>query len=171
VAAHLTLDDLARLPAPGMDAPTKLAFAPDGRSVTFLAAADGSNRLSLWRWDVRNGARTELLGPVGAADEADLRPEDVLRRERARERAFGVTDYHVADLADRPTVVASVDGHAYRSVDGAPATPISGLSDLQDARLSPDGRQLAWVRDGDLFAAGLDPHSEPRDSYRLSTDA
>ena len=171
VAAHLTLDDLARLPAPGMDAPTKLAFAPDGSSVTFLAAADASNRLSLWRWDVRSGARTELLGAVGAADEADLRAEEVLRRERARERAFGVTDYHVADRADRLIVLASVDGRAYRSVDGAPATPVVGLSDLQDVRLSPDGRQLAWVRGGDLFAARLDADGEPRDTHRLSTDA
>ena len=118
VAARLTLDDLARLPAPGMDAPAKLSFAPDGRSVLFLAPADRSNRLSLWRWEPNSGGRTELLAPIAAADEASLRAEDVLRRERTRERALGVTDYHVAERADRLTVLAPLDGRAHVSIDG-----------------------------------------------------
>lgn len=171
VAARLTLDDLARLPAPGMDAPSKLAFAPDGQSVTFLAAADRSNRLSLWRWDPRSGNRTELLGPVAATDEAGLRADDVLRRERSRERALGVTDYHVAELADRHVLLAPLDGRAYRSIDGARATQIPGLTELQDVRLAPDGWRLAWVRGGDLFAARLGPDGVPAEVRRLSTDA
>jgi dipeptidyl-peptidase-4 len=171
VAARLTLDDLARLPAPGMDAPAKLSFAPDGGSALFLAPADESNRLSLWRWELSSGRRTELLAPIAAADEASLRAEDVLRRERTRERALGVTDYHVAERADRLTVVAPLDGRAHVSIDGTSATVVEGLSELQDVRLAPDGRQLAWIRDGDLYAAPLGATGTLGEVLRLSADA
>ena len=171
VAARLTLDDLARLPAPGMDAPAKLSFAPDGRSVLFLAPADQSNRLSLWRWEPNSGRRTELLAPIAAADEASLRAEDVLRRERTRERALGVTDYHVAERADRLAVLAPLDGRAHVSIDGGPATVVEGLSGLQDVRLATDGLQLAWVRDGDLYAAPLGTTGTLGAVRRVSADA
>ncbi len=154
-----------------MDAPTKLAFSFDGRAVTFLAATDGSNLLSLWRLDLAGGARRELLGPVAATDEATLRIDDVLRRERTRERALGVTDYHVADLTERDVVLAHFDGRPYLSFNGRPAAVIDALDDLQEVRLAPDARRIAWVRGGELFAADLTPDGALAGTRQCSNDA
>ena len=52
---RLTLDDIARRPRPGMDAPGSAVFAPDGRSLTYLHSRDGSLVRSLWRHDLVTG--------------------------------------------------------------------------------------------------------------------
>src|SRR5579871_5521255 len=95
-AAHeaLTPAVVARLPLPGTNTPVQLRFSPDSRLVTFLYSEDGSLTRQLWAFDPETGERTLLVRPPGeGVTDANVSREEQLRRERQRQRGFGVTSY------------------------------------------------------------------------------
>ncbi len=170
----LTLEQVARYPRPGTVVPGRVAFTPDGRAVTFLQSADGSLVRSLWRHDIATAERRVLAGPdAGTASQNALSREAELRRERARQRELGVTEYHVAEHAD-PTVllVPSPSGVAVARGEGL-LRPLPGTAGVEDPRLSPDGRRIAFVRAGDLYSLDLADSEDPADGEprRLTHDA
>src|SRR6266487_4937354 len=96
----LTLAQVAEQPRPGMAVPGKVGFTPDGGGVTYLFSEAGDLIRSLWRFDIASGKRTVLAGPPPAStEERQLSREEELRRERARLRELGVTDYQFAEEA------------------------------------------------------------------------
>lgn len=141
---RLTIADAVRQPLPGMDAPTRVQFTPDGRALTYLQAPPGSVVRSLWRHDLETGERSLLAGP---APDAPLSREEELRRERRREKGAGITDYQAANDG---TLLVLMAGRVFVSHAGRLAEPVSGIDGAQEARLSPDGRRIAFVRGGDL---------------------
>lgn len=168
MTSRLTLADVARHPRPGTVVPGRVAFTPDGAAVTYLWSTDGTLVRSLWRYDVETGEARVIAGPeAGTLDEGALSREEELRRERGRLRELGVTDYSFARDA-RPLVllVPSPAGAAVAVGDG-PLRHVRGTEGAEEPHLSPDGRRLAFVRDGDLYALEL-PDGEPR---RLTHDA
>jgi len=158
--------DLLRQPAPGMDAPSRIAFSPDASAITYLWSASGSNVRQLWWHDLRTGERRILAQPPeAAADEASLSPQELLRRQRAHEAALGITDYAWAESSDLLLAVAAGSCLVARSGQVAQAVP--ALENVQTALISPVGGQIAFVRDGDLHVLSLDG-GEPQ---RLTDDA
>src|SRR5438045_4248351 len=110
-AMKITIEDVARFPRPGTAIPGKLAFAPDGSAVTFLASARGDLVRELFQVDLETGARSLLLGAAdvgGGATEANVSREEALRRERERLRETGITHYEWAETA--PVLLAPVRG-------------------------------------------------------------
>jgi dipeptidyl-peptidase-4 len=168
----ITLADLHALPLPGMDAPTKLAFSPDGRWLAFLHAGDGTMSRSLWCLDVASGERQHVVGPqVGTREEATLGRAEQLRRERSRERALGITDFHWADAAHGSVLCAPASGGgAIVWRPGRDAVALD-LRDATDPRLAPAGDAIAWVTGGDLWAADLDDQGALHRARQLSDDA
>jgi dipeptidyl-peptidase-4 len=147
--ADISLEDVARLPLPGTSAPAAIAFSPDGRLVTYLLAGVEDLDRRLFALALDDGSTSLLLEPSegGATSEEDLTPEQRLRRERQREYGLGVTSYAWAKhapvlMVPRPDGVM-VDGEM--RVDGA----------VVDPQLSPDGKRLAYVRDGELWVDGV----------------
>lgn len=170
---RLTLADLHRLPQPGMDAPTGLAFSPDGRWLGFLHAGDGSNVQSLWRLDVATGERTRIAGPDAASrSEATLDRAEQLRRERSRERSLGITAFHWAPGtgAGEPVMAAPRGGDVLVARGDGPAVAL-GLDGAVDPRLAPGGDALAWVADGELHVARLVGGGALERPRRLTHDA
>lgn len=159
---RLTVDDVVRQPLPGMDAPARAQFTRDGRALTYLQGPPDSVVRSLWRHDLASGERTLLADP---AVQPTLARDEELRRERQRERGSGITDYQRADDADVLLVVSA--GRLFVSHDGQLVVPVPDVQDVQDARLSPDGRHVAFVRSGDIHvvAASGGP------ARRLTNDA
>jgi dipeptidyl-peptidase 4 len=152
----ITIEDLARFPRPGTSVPARIGFTPDGSALTYLASAEGNLVLSLFSYDFASGRRSVLAGPPEASTaEAALSREEELRRERARLRELGVTSYHFARNAERPTVLIPVGGSLRVSIDGAEPTEIPGTQGALDARLSRDGKRVAFVRDGELHVADV----------------
>ncbi len=150
----LTLDDLVRLPLPGTAAPGQLRFGPGG-VVTFTAPQEGSVVQSLWALDPATGVRRVLVDPAGrGADEASLPLEEKLRRERLRERGLGITTYAWSARGDLLVVPLAGEVWAQRGLEG-PFRRLVGPG-ATDARPSPDGARVAFVRDGDLFVADAD---------------
>ena len=171
MSRRLGLDDLARLPLPGMDAPTAVAFTPDGGAVTYLQSADGSLVRSLWRHDLSTGGRSILAAPLAeSTGEATLSHEEHLRRERTHTSELGVTQYSWASAAPRATLLVPMAGRLLVAV--GPETelgvhPLTGVTGASDAQLSPDGRRISFCSGGDLFVVPIGGGSP----IRLTDDA
>ena len=158
MAERLTISDVASYPRPGMDAPGMVGFTPDSSAVNWLHADDGGLVRSLWRIDVKTGARSVLAGP-GA--EAPMSREEELLRERTRTRELGVSAYAWARDSEVPVLM--IPGPQVRvSVNGEPLRELAGSEGALTPSLSPDGTQLSFVRGGELFVMAVDGSSEAR---------
>jgi dipeptidyl-peptidase 4 len=159
-AGRLSFERVARFPPPGARVATGFKFTHDGRFLYYLALEGAGAERSLVREEVRNGRREIVARAFGEAGQA-LTREEILRRERRRIQDLGITQFVLAERADR--VVYAWAGDLYLVRPGS--TPIrltsSGATEI-DPRLSPDGRRLAFVRDGDLHVMDLDTRSERR---------
>ncbi len=150
-----------------MNAPSRFAFSPDSRLLTYLASDRGDLVLDLHALDLERGERRVLARHPGLADEAKLTPDEILHRERQRVRETGITRYSWAGDADRILIplegriyVTSSQGEPLREVarDGAP---------IADAALTPDGERVVFVRERELWVCDVDGGA-PR---RLTFDA
>ncbi|HEX2194815.1 MAG TPA: DPP IV N-terminal domain-containing protein [Candidatus Limnocylindria bacterium] len=167
-----TFADLARLPLPGTDGPSDVRFTPDGSALTYIQADPGSLVASLWRHDLGSGSRVLLAGPLPEAESNEtLSLEEQLHRERRRTTALGVTAYEWLPRAPRPTLVVPMSGRALVAAGEAAvsgmAQPLSSVEDATAAAGSPDGRWLAFARDGDVWLTRLDGTGDPA---RLTSD-
>lgn len=154
---RLTIADVARLPRPGTVVPGRVAFTPDSQAVTYLFSGEGNLVRSLWRYDISTRERRVLAGPPESArDESQISREEELRRERARMREVGVTDYQFARKASPPVLLVPAGGRLLVSVGGEPLRELPGVEAAIDPRLSRDGRQVAFVRDSELWVAPTD---------------
>ncbi len=148
----LTLAKVAALPLPGTVAPGRFEFTPDGKAVTYLFSEEGSLVRSLWRYDLATGEKRVLAGPPPAStDEAALSREEELRRERARLRELGVTDYQFAENATAQVLLVPGGGRLWVSIGEGELVELDGSQGAIDPHLSPDGAQVAFVRDDELW--------------------
>lgn len=164
-SGQITLDEVARRPESGMDVPGRAAFAPDGRSITYLASPDGSLVRSLWLHDLATGARTEIAVPQAETmREETLSRAEQLQRERTRTTELGVTSFSWAIAAPDPTLLVPAGGRlcvasgpeAYHGVH-----EMAGVRGASGAALSPDGSWVSFTVDGDLCVAAV-RGGEPR---------
>ncbi|MCE9637612.1 MAG: S9 family peptidase [Planctomycetes bacterium] len=162
----MRIEDVARYPLPGYALPTAYRFSPDDRTLTFLASPEDGLRLALFGMDPETGVRRILLDPRdGGVREGQVSLEEALRRERLRQRSVGVTSYQWADRDSAAGLRMLVPlGGALLVKDGpdAPARELipAGGPPAIDARLSPDGSHVAFVRDAELYvvsASGGEP--------------
>ena len=92
--ARISIEQVVRYPRPGMGGPARWSFTPDGSGIAYLASEGGGLVRSLWLYDIASGERRALAGPAGGG--GPISREEELRRERARLRDVGVTDYRFA---------------------------------------------------------------------------
>lgn len=142
-----------------MDAPGGAAFAPDGRSITYLASPDGSLVRSLWRHDLTSGARTEIAVPQPeTTQEATLSRAEQLQRERTRTSELGVTAFSWATAATEPTLLVPMGGRIFVA-SGAESErgvhEVAGVRGASGAAPSPDGSWVSIAMDGDLYLAAV----------------
>ena len=160
---RLTLDDLVRRPLPGMDAPGRIEFIPGQDAISYLQSTDGSLVRSLWRHDLETGERRLLAGPIAEAErEETLSRDEELRRQRQRTVELGVTDYAWASRAERPTLLVPLAGRLFVAAGDGPVREIAGITGVQAAKLSPDGRLIAHVVAGDVWMIPVEGGSPTR---------
>ena len=146
---RLTPELVARYPRPGTVIPGRLAYAPDGRFITFLFSERGDLVRDLWRLDLTTRQKARWLGPpTEPATEENLSREERLRRERLRLREIGITDYVWAEKAN--VMLLPLQGELFRWEQGK-LTKIAG-GGVIDPKITPDGSCVFFVRDGDVFA-------------------
>ncbi len=154
----IPVEEVARVPAPGMGVPVSLAFSPDDALLTFLHDSSGGLVRDLYFFDVVSGDRRALAvaGSEQALDEDDVSLEEALLRERRRELGLGITRYAWASDAQR-LLVPLKDGVYVH--DGADADLRKVVGDDQgpvlDPTLSPDGAMVGFVRHDEVHVVAV----------------
>lgn len=165
-ARRLTPERLYASPSLSGSTPRAVRFSPDGRRVTFLKPrAEESARYDLWQFDVATGAQTLLVDST-AIDPADaeLSEEEKALRERKRIASVrGIADY-AWGTADTIIVPAGGDIHLVTLTASGPQTRRLTQTDAfeYDAKVSPKGAQVSFIRDGALYAIDLASGQETR---------
>jgi dipeptidyl-peptidase-4 len=134
-----------------------VAFSPDGRLVTYLKPKDEDQQvLDLWAVEAAGGEPRRLV------DSRALQPEDrtlseaeKARRERARISNRGIVDYHWDDEGRRLLVPLDGDLYLAEAANGAVRRLTQTAGDEVDAKVSPKGRHVSFVRDQDLMVVDL----------------
>ncbi|MHB8286696.1 MAG: S9 family peptidase, partial [Caulobacteraceae bacterium] len=132
--------------------------SPDGKLVTYLRPeATNQHKLDLWAAPTAGG-ESRLLVSGAAVEPANqvLSEAEKGRRERQRLAAVsGVIDYAWDEQGARLVIPAGGDLYLVEGASGAVkklAAPGAGNS---DARFSPKGRFVSYVRDQNLYAFDL----------------
>lgn len=168
----ITLEDIATYPQPGTAVPGSLRFSPDGRWLTWLDSADDSLSRELFALELGDGKPGEANGvkravepPGGGVSEASLSPEEKLARERLRMRSLGVTRYAWARHANRLLIPLTGEIWVQDGVDGTLRRIVGKTEDdsppALDPSFSPDGEQVAFVRESELWVVPADGSAKP----------
>jgi dipeptidyl-peptidase-4 len=137
--------------------PIPLAITPDG-TVLFRRTPPRSRVADLYALDARTGAERKLAAAetLLAGEGEELSDAERARRERTRTSTRGVVDVDVS--RDGKTALVPLGDRVF-VVDvttGKPREVAIGGGYPYDPRLAPDGRTVAFVRDGEVWLAGVD---------------
>ena len=157
------IEEVARMPQPGMAVPAALGFVPDQNWITYLFSPGGSLERTLYKFDAQSGQHSLLASALdGGLSEDNLTLEEKLRRERIRQHETGITSYSWALKRSGPgqdcrLLVPLPDGlYIQDGVDGELDKVYESLAGpLLDAQLSPDGESIAFVQKNELWALNI----------------
>jgi dipeptidyl-peptidase-4 len=132
-------------------APETIQWSPDGTKVSFVQRDDTGERGELWYVDAVTGEKKILVGETKLSQLAP--PMSKIHDEREKER---VTRYHVAAYTwspDSKHLLFDSQGQLwYYSLDTGTAVQLTSSPDpSEDAKFSPDGKRLAYVRKHNLY--------------------
>jgi len=161
IAEPLTVERI--FAAPDLSGPRlrQPKFSPDGRYVTYLQGkADNKDQLDLWGFDTRTGkARLLVDSKAFGGGTERLSAEEEARRERQRTAALsGIVDYEFS--ADGKKLLVPLGGDLYLyNLNASGNSAVRRLTYTPtyetDARFSPEGRYVSFVRDQNLFVIEL----------------
>ena len=157
----IPIEEIAKFPPPGMSAPVSFSFNPDDTLLTYLYGADGSPVRKLYALDTATGESRVIQATVEPESE-DLSIEEQLLRQRQRQLGQGIVRYSWADSGDAILIPAQSGVYVKDGAD-APARQVvsSDGVPIQDPQLSPDGSQVAYVQDAEVYVVSTSG-GEPR---------
>lgn len=151
----LTIERMHVSPALAGSSPRGLKLSPDGQRVTYLAGRkDNQNVYDLWQMEVKTGASSLLLNADKLANK-ELSDEEKARRERQRIYGEGIMEYFWADDSKALLIPASGNLYYFSLVDNSVSLLPIGEGFATDARLSPKGNFVSFVRDQNLYVLDL----------------
>ncbi len=151
--------------------PFHVRLTPDGSTVLFLRSGPSDSTASLYAYDVATKATSLLLSAeqlLGGGEE-ELSVAEKAMRERKRIKTSGFTAFRLSH--DGKKIVVKLSGkvwiHDRSTGHSARVDTPDGV--VIDARLSPDAKRLAFVRDHDLYVMKLDaiPEKAPKSGPRI----
>ncbi|MEL6724353.1 MAG: DPP IV N-terminal domain-containing protein, partial [Pseudomonadota bacterium] len=162
----LTIERLFASPSLSGPTPSGVKYSPDGQRVTFLKAReDEGNRYDLWQFDVATGEQSLLVdSTLMEPEEVELSEEEKALRERKRIAGRkGIVAY---DWGTANTLLIPIGGdlHLVTLTDsGAEARQLTATDSFEyDAKVSPRGTYVSFVRDGAVYAIDLVSGEEQR---------
>lgn len=155
----LTIERLFASPSLSGPTPSGVKYSPDGTRVTFLKAReDDGERYDLWQFDVATGVQSMLVdSKLLEPTEVELSEEEKALRERKRIAGRkGIVDY---DWGTASTILVPLGGDLHLvtlSGDGPQARQLTQTDAFEyDAKVSPGGKYVSFVRDGAVYAIDL----------------
>lgn len=164
----LTLERLYASPSLSGPSPRSVRFSPDGTRLTLLRPrADDLSRYDLWQYITQTGELSLLVDSVLLdPEDAVMSEEAKAMRERKRTAGLrGIVDYA---WGDERTLLVPAGGDlflievspasAYLPAAKAPprapvVTQVTRTDTFEyDAKISPNGQYVSFIRDGALFA-------------------
>jgi dipeptidyl-peptidase 4 len=132
-------------------APETIKWSPDGTKVTFVQRDDSGEHGELWYMDATTGAKKVLVSEGKLSQLAP--PTNKIKDEREKER---VTRYHVASYIwspDSKHLLFDSQGQLwYYSLDTGTAVQLTSAPEAsEDAKFSPDGTRVVFVRKHNLY--------------------
>lgn len=151
----MEIEQLAKLPFPGMDIPVRIAFKND--TISFLQTDEKCASLTRQLYGIRKDGTEQERVLVHAAGntENNLSLEEKLRRERQRQLGVGITSYTWNPV--RNELLVPLMGNLYLKRDDEPLELVfdkveSGLNcGAIDAQYSSNGKFIAFVLRGDIY--------------------
>ncbi len=136
-------------------------ISPDGHYVAYLRGSDrNKDRLDLWAYDIRAKKHTLLVDSSQLApQERALSAEEEARRERQRTSSLsGIVEYQFSPDSQSLLVPLGGDLYVYnlRAHGSEAVRRITQTDSFEtDARFSPRGRYVSFVRDQNLVVYDL----------------
>ena len=155
--AALSIDRLYSSPSLSGSSPRSLSFSPDGTRVTFLRPKEEDRTvLDLWAIDVADGDTYRLVDSRALVpDEGELSEAEIQFRERARISSSGIVTYQWDEAGE--AILAPLGGDVfYIDVETGEAQRLMETPDFEtDAKISPDGSHVSFIRNQDLWVHDL----------------
>ena len=145
--------------SPSLNGPVAkgVSLSPDGQLVAFLRSReDDVDVQDLWAAPIGEGEPYKLIDARALVPDAgELSEAEKARRERMRISARGVVDYSW-DQQGR-YILAPLEGDIFLAsrADGKVRRLTETAADEIDAKVSPKGRYVSWVRDQNLVVYDL----------------
>ena len=160
----LPLERLFQSPSLSGPTPRALKFSPDGSKVSFLKSReDDAARRDLWAFDVATGEAAMLVDSTLLEPEnTELSEQEKALRERQRiAGSRGIVSY---DWGGPDTLLVPIGGdlHLVTLSEDTPETRQLTATDAFefDAKVSPGGTYVSFIRDNALFAIDLETGEE-----------
>jgi dipeptidyl-peptidase-4 len=144
--------------SPDLAGPTAkgVAFSPDGRLVTYLRSKPENQRVQdLWAVPVDGGEPRRLVDAAALSTGAALSEAEIARRERMRITATGVVSYSWDEQGRQLLVPVDGDLWVADAATGATRRLTETKGDEIDARVSPRGGFVSYVREQNLYVRPL----------------
>lgn len=133
------------------------AVSPDGALVTILKGReDDARQLDLWAYDLTTGEARMLVSSTDlVGEDVELSEEEKNRRERQRIYANGITSYDWDEQGTQILFPLGGDVYVYDLEAGAPRQLTKTEAFETDAKFSPEGGFVSYVRDDELVVYDL----------------
>lgn len=133
-----------------LGAPRDFSISPHGDAVYFLRSPSGTNRSNaLWKLSTHTGEEHLVVDPADLQGDEQLTAHEQARRERARERATGITGYTVEEFGRY--ALFGLSGRLFRcDLDTSSTHDLGVQGPVADPRPAPTGDRIAYLSDRSL---------------------
>ncbi len=155
-AEELTIARLVASPSLSGPVAQGVKISPDGKRVSFLQGrADNQEQQDLWEYNIADGEKRLLVDSVSLlGGEEELDEVELARRERARIFSTGIVEYEWSP--DGRALLFPLGGDIYYLEPGSEPRRLTQTKTTEtDAKISPKGRYVSFVREQNLYVIDL----------------
>ncbi|RCU45642.1 S9 family peptidase [Corallincola holothuriorum] len=152
-AEMLSVDRIFSDPSLSGTPPKKLQLAPDGSQVSFIRPReDDYNAYDLWSYHLETGKTAKLVDAAELTGGAEtLSDEEKARRERQRIFGSGILEYQWSPDSKTLLFPLAGDLYLYQLTEQKSLQLVKTDAFETDAKVSPNGNYVSFVRDQDLY--------------------
>ncbi|MFB3815607.1 MAG: alpha/beta fold hydrolase [Terriglobales bacterium] len=143
-------------------APETIKWSPDGTKVSFVQRDDSGERGALYYLDVATGQRAVLVAQEKLQTLVPPVSKITDERERERIQRYSVAGYQWAPDSKHLLFDSRGQLWLYSLATGTAVQLTASGGPNSDAKFSPDGKRLAYIRNHDLWVRAVDEAGEKR---------